>query len=324
MNIQLADERKKDYREMRSVFSRMLAEQMAEDELVCYLDADLMGCVNTKELMKEYPDRVINCGIAEANMMGVAAGMSAAGMKPYAHTFAPFATRRAMDQVFLSIAYARQNVRIIGTDPGVTAAYNGGTHMPFEDMAVMCSIPTAMVIEPCDCVQFASVMRQVKERKGLTYIRMLRKNPITIYKDGSDFEIGKGVILKHGNDLTIIASGIMVDQALKAAEMLIVDGIEARVIDMFTWKPIDSALIEACARETGAIVTAENHNIICGLGSAVSNVVTSTYPVPIERVGIEDEFGEVGPEDYLRQRYNLTAEKIVEKAMAAIARKRQA
>jgi transketolase len=321
MSIQIADGLKKDSREMRATFSSILAEQMAEDEFVCYLDSDLMGCVNTKELMKKYPDRAINCGIAESNMIGVAAGMSAAGMKPYAHTFAPFATRRAMDQVFLSVAYAKQNVRIIGTDPGVTAAYNGGTHMPFEDMAVMCSIPTATVIEPCDCAQFASVMRQVKDRIGLTYMRMLRKNPIIIYKDESDFEIGKGVIVKHGNDLTIIASGIMVEQALKAAEILSKEGIEARVIDMFTWKPIDAALIEACARETGAIVTAENHNIFCGLGSAVSNVVTSTYPVPVERVGIDDEFGEVGPEDYLRKRYNLTAEKIAEKSRIAIAKK---
>lgn len=321
MSVQLLNEIKKDNRMMRDVFSGILAKQMAEDKLVCYLDSDLASCVNTKKLIEQYPDRAINCGIAEANMVGVAAGMSAAGMKPYAHTFAPFATRRVMDQVFMSVAYAKLNVRIVGSDPGVTAAYNGGTHMPFEDMAVMLSIPTATVIEPADCAQFASIIRQVKDMYGLFYIRMLRKNPVAIYTDDSEFEISKGVILRNGKDMTIIASGIMLEQALKAAEILADNGIDARVVNLFTWKPIDEKLIESCARETGAIVTSENHNILCGLGSVVSNVVTSTYPVPVVRMGIEDEFGEVGPEDYLRKRYELTAEKIVEKAKLAVSLK---
>ena len=318
MSIRLLDEFKKDTRMMRDIFSGILAEQMAADKYVCYLDADLMSCVGTRELTKQYPDRAINSGIAEANMVGVAAGMSAAGMKPYVHSFAPFASRRVMDQIFMSVAYARLNVRIVGSDPGVTAAFNGGTHMPFEDMAVMCAIPTATVIEPADCSQFASIMRQVKDRYGLIYIRLIRKNPCAIYTDDSDFEIGKGVTLRGGKDVTIIASGIMLEQALKAAEILEAEGIDARVVNMFTWKPIDEALIETCARETGSIVTAENHNILCGLGSAVSNVVTSTYPVPVVRMGIEDEFGEVGPEDYLRKRFQLTAEKIATKAKLAI------
>lgn len=321
MSIRLLDEPKKDTRMMRDIFSGILAEQMASDEYVCYLDADLMSCVGTKKLMIQYPHRAINSGIAEANMVGVAAGMSAAGMKPYVHTFAPFASRRVMDQVFMSVAYAELNVRIIGSDPGVTAAYNGGTHMPFEDMAVMCAIPTATVIEPADCAQFASVMRQVKDRYGLIYIRLLRKNPFAIFTDDSEFEIGKGVTLRGGKDVTLMASGIMLEQALKAAEILAAEGINARVVNLFTWKPIDETLIEACACETGAIVTAENHNILCGLGSAVSNVVTSTYPVPVVRMGIEDEFGEVGPEDYLRKRFELTAEKIVAKAKLAISLK---
>jgi transketolase len=318
MSVQLVKELKKDSREMRDIFSDILAKQMAEDDLVCYLDADLASCVKTKKLIGQYPDRAINCGIAEANMIGVAAGMSAAGMKPYAHTFAPFASRRVMDQVFMSVAYAKLNVRIIGSDPGVTAAYNGGTHMPFEDMSVMLSIPTATVIEPADCAQFSSIMRQVKDRYGLFYIRMLRKNPVAVYTDDSEFEIGKGVTVRTGKDVTIIASGIMLEQALKAAEILASEGIDARVINMFTWKPIDEELIRTCARETGAIVTAENHNILCGLGSAVSNVVTSIHPVPVVRMGIEDEFGEVGPEDYLRNRYQLTAESIAGKAKIAI------
>lgn len=322
MSFKLLNERKKDPSMMRDIFSSILDEQMAADERVCYLDADLMGCVSTKKLWKKYPDRAINCGIAESNMIGVAAGMSAAGMIPYAHSFAPFATRRVMDQVFMSVAYAKLNVRIIGSDPGVTAAFNGGTHMPFEDMAVMCAIPEATVIEPADCEQFASVMRQVKDRYGLTYIRMLRKNPIAVYAPGSEFEIGKGVTLTNGDDVTIIASGIMLDEALKAAEILKKENIAARVVNIFTWKPIDEELIEKCAKETGAIVTAENHNIICGLGAMVANVISSTYPVPVIRMGIEDEFGEVGPEDYLRKRFELTAEKIVSKAKKAISLKK--
>lgn len=323
MSIGILDNFAKDSRMMRDIFSGILAEQMAADEYVCYLDADLASCVGTSKLMTQYPYRAINCGIAEANMVGVAAGMSAAGMKPYVHSFAPFASRRVMDQVFMSVAYAKLNVRIIGSDPGVTAAFNGGTHMPFEDMAVMCAIPTATVIEPADCAQFASIMRQVKDLYGLFYIRLLRKNPVAIYTDDSEFEIGKGVTLRDGKDVTIIASGIMLEQALKAAEILAVEGIDARVVNLFTWKPIDEKLIESCARETGAIVTSENHNILCGLGSAVSNVVTSTYPVPVVRMGIEDEVGEVGPEDYLRKRFELTAEKIVEKVKVAIDLKKE-
>lgn len=321
MSFKLLDELKKDEREMREVFSDILGRHMAEDELVCYLDADLSSCVKTRGLIEKYPHRAMNCGIAEANMMGVAAGMSAAGMKPYVHTFGPFATRRVMDQVFMSIAYAKQDVRIFGSDPGVTAAYNGGTHMPFEDMAVMLSIPEATVIEPTDCAQFASIMEQVKDLYGLFYIRMLRKNPVAVFTDDSEFQIGKGVTLRDGKDVTIIASGIMLEQALKAADLLDSEEIDARVVNIFTWKPIDEELVESCARETGSIVTLENHNILCGLGSAVSNVVTSTYPVPVVRMGIEDEFGEVGPEDYLRNRYKLTTENIVEKAKLAISKK---
>ncbi len=318
MRIKLLNKYVKDTRMMRDVFSSMLADQMDTDKNVCYLDSDLASCVGTTPLMKQYPDRALNVGIAEANMIGVAAGMSAAGMKPYVHSFAPFASRRVMDQVFMSVAYARLNVRIIGSDPGVTAAFNGGTHMPFEDMAVMCAIPTATVMEPADCAQLASIMRQVKDLYGLFYIRLLRKNPVAIYTDDSEFEIGKGVTIRDGKDVTVIASGIMTEQALKAAEILEKEGIDARIVNMFTWKPIDEALIETSARETGAIVTAENHNIFCGLGSAVNNVVTSTYPVPVVRMGIEDEFGEVGPEDYLRERYELTANKIAAKAKIAL------
>ena len=295
---------------------------MEADPRVCYLDADLMNCIGTRKLAAKYPTRAINCGIAESHMIGVAAGMSAAGMIPYAHTFGIFASRRVMDQAFLSVAYAKLNVRILGSDPGVTAALNGGTHMPFEDMAPYLAIPKTICVEAADCAQAASIMEQVKDMYGLIYIRFQRKNPIAVYPDGTKFEIGKGVLLREGSDITLIGSGIMVAECLKAADILAAEGISARVVDMFTWKPIDAALIEDCARKTGAIVTAENHNYLSGLGAQVAEVVTSTYPVPVIRQGVEEEFGEVGPEDYLRKRFGMTAERVVEKARIALSLKK--
>lgn len=312
----------KDKRGVRDAIAASLEKQMDEDSRVCYLDADLMNCIGTRKLAAKYPQRAINCGIAESNMIGVAAGMSAAGMIPYAHTFGIFASRRVMDQAFLSVAYAKLNVRILGSDAGVTAAYNGGTHMPFEDMAPYLAIPTATAIEVCDYAQAMDIMEQVKDMYGLIYIRFMRKNPIAVYPEGTKFQIGKGAMLRDGDDVTIMASGIMVAESLKAADMLAAEGISARVIDMFTWKPIDRELIEESARKTGAIVTAENHNYLSGLGSQVALAVSETYPVPVLRCGVEDEFGEVGPEDYLRKRFEMTADKVYAKAKAAIAMKK--
>lgn len=319
--MKLLQNRKLDTRMLSKAFADTLEELMLNDDRVCYLDADLMSCIGTVPLWKKYPDRIYNCGIAEANMVGVAAGMSATGKIPYIHSFGIFASRRIMDQAFMSVAYAKLNVKIIGSDPGVTAAYNGGTHMPFEDMAVMLSIPEATVLEPADFAQFVSVMKQVNDTHGLTYIRMARKNQIQIFEDGSEFKLGKGLTLTQGNDLTIISSGIMLDEALKAADILKQDGINARVVNLFTWKPIDSDLITKCAIETGAIVTAENHNILCGLGSQVAKVVAQNAPVPMEFVGVRDIFGQVGPEDFLREYYKLTADEIVLASKKVLAKK---
>jgi transketolase len=315
----LLPELKKDKRGIRDMVAAALDAQMAADPRVCYLDADLMNCIGTRKLMAKYPTRAINCGIAESNMIGVAAGMSAAGMIPYAHTFGIFASRRVFDQAFLSVAYAKLNVRILGSDPGVTAALNGGTHMPFEDMAPYLAVPNAVLIDVCDCAQAASVMEQVKDMYGLIYIRFMRKNPTAVYADGQDFTVGKGALLREGSDITLMGSGIMVAETLKAADMLAAEGISARVIDMFTWKPIDKDLILDSAKKTGCIVTAENHNYLTGLGSQVAEVVTSAYPVPVIRVGVEDIFGEVGPESYLQKRFELTAEKVYSKAKEALA-----
>jgi len=221
----------------------------------------------------------------------------------------------------ISAAYSKQNVRIIGSDPGVTAAYNGGTHMPFEDMGVLRSIPEINLIEPSDNVILKDIIKQLVTLEGVYYIRMARKNAVSIYKEGSNFHIGRGNTLIDGTDVTIFASGIMVYEALKAASILQTDNISARIVDLFTWKPIDTELIDNCARITGAFVTAENHNVVGGLGSAVAEVTAMIRPVPVEMVGIKDRFGQVGTEDFLREEYELTAADIVSAAKVAIDRK---
>ena len=213
---------------------------------------DLMNSMGTRPFAEKYPERTFNCGIQEANMMGVAAGLSATGKIPYAHTFGPFATRRSMDQIFISAAYAKLNVKIIGSDPGITAAFNGGTHMPFEDMGVMRLIPEVTVIEPVDSVMLEDVIRQIKDAYGVFYVRLLRKNAISVYEKGSTFEIGKGITVKEGKDITIIASGIMVAESLKAAELLEKEGISAKVVNIFTLSLLIVSSSE-CAKQTGAL-----------------------------------------------------------------------
>ncbi len=322
MKYTVATKIEKDTRVLSDAFKHTLDEVMTADKDVVYLDADLMSCLATQTLSSTHGDRIINCGIAEANMIGVAAGMSLVGKKPYVHSFGPFASRRCMDQVFMSLAYAKLGARIIGSDPGVTAAFNGGTHMPFEDMAVYMSIPDSILLEPAD---YASVVEFVKKTKDITdkvvFIRLPRKTSYKIYEDNLELEIGKAITVREGTDATIISSGFLVGEAMIAAEKLAGEGISVRVLDMFTWKPIDREAIIKCATETGAIVTAENHNTLCGLGSAVANVVTETTLVPIEKVGVHDTFGQVGPEDFLREEYKLTADEIVANVKKVIARK---
>ena len=291
----------------------------AHDDYV-YLDADLMSCIGTAKYAKAHPERCINVGIAEANMIGIAAGLFAAGFKPICHTFGPFASRRCYDQVFLSGAYAHNDITIIGTDPGVTAAMNGGTHMPFEDVALYRAIPGATIVDPADTAQMASIFPQLIEREGVKYCRCNRKSNDRIYEDGTEFEIGKGVVLREGADVTLIAAGFMVGRALKAAEILAGKGIEASVIDMFTIKPLDADLVVEYAEKTGAVVTVENHNAIGGLYSAVAEVLAAKYPTRMSRVAVEDTFGEVGPVDYLAERFGLTVEHIVEAAETVIVR----
>lgn len=321
MSYTLIGKHEKDSRANRDGYVSAMLELMEQDSSMIHIDCDLMGCINTGKLLKAFPNQTLNAGIAEQNAMGVAAGMAATGLKVFIHSFGCFAARRAFDQAFLSAGYSRLPVHVIGSDPGVCAAFNGATHMPFEDCALYMSVPNAIVIDSCDYAQTYALTKQLAKQPELSYMRLIRKGFTTVYADGSDFEIGKGVTLRDGTDVTIIASGILVDEALKAEEALAAKGISARVIDMHTWKPLDEDLVVKAAKETGAIVTAENHQVSCGLGSAVANVLVEKCLVPQERIGIQNRFGQVGPQDFLMKEYNLTAEDIVAAAEKAIARK---
>ncbi|WP_300636353.1 transketolase family protein [uncultured Oscillibacter sp.] len=323
MNVKLIGKHEKDSRACRDGLALTLNELMAEDKSIVYVDCDLMGCINTKQLAKNYPDRAFEAGIAEGNAAGISAGLAATGKKVFFHSFGTFSSRRCYDQIYMSAAYAGLSVRVLGSDAGVTAAFNGGTHMPLEDAAMYLSIPTATVIDPADYDQLASVTKGLVNVEGVSFTRFVRKDVIRVYDEGSEFEIGKGVVLHESADdkAAIITSGIMVDESLKAYEALQAEGISVRVIDMFTWKPLDEELVIKAAKETGAIVTAENHNTCCGLGSVVANCLAKNCPTVQEFVGVQDEFGQVGPQDFLMDTYGLRAANIVEAVKKAIARK---
>ncbi len=254
-------------------------------------------------------------------MIGVACGMSAEGMKPYCHTFGAFAGRRCYDQVFMSGAYAKNSIRILGSDPGVQALYNGGTHMPFEDVALYRTIPNTTIIEPCDATQLEWALRATKDIDGVVYIRMSRKNQVAIYESSSKFEFGKGQVLAEGNDVTIVAVGMMVAEALKACEILKKEGINASVIDLVTIKPLDTELLTEYAKKTGCVVTCENSFVKGGVYGAVCECLSQTEPVPVEYIGVYEKFGEVGDLEYLKKTFGLNADEIVKKAKTAIGRK---
>lgn len=319
--VMLKAEHKPDPVPMKDHYANALTELGASNPLVVTVEADCANTIGTAAFGKKYPDRQINVGIAEANAVSVSAGLSATGFIPFFHTFAAFASRRVYDQAFISCAYAGLNVKIVGADPGITAAHNGGTHMPFEDAGIMRNVPGAVVIEPTDAAMLRVILPQIADHYGLVYMRTSRKNSPTIYEEGQPFTIGKGVLLQDGTDVTLIANGILVAEALKAAEILAQEGVSARVIDMFTIKPIDKDLIIESVARTGCVVTAENHSIINGLGSAVSEVLTASCPAPLERIGSQDEFGEVGTVDALLGRFHMLAPDIAAAARKAIARK---
>lgn len=322
MSFTLVGKHEKDARANRDGYIDAMLGVMGNDKTVSHVDCDLMGCINSGKLLKAFPERTFNAGIAEQNAMGVASGMAATGTKVFVHSFGCFAARRMFDQAFLAAGYSELPVHVIGSDPGVTAAFNGATHMPFEDCALYMTIPNAVVIDSCDYVQTKALTEQLAKCDKPSYMRLIRKDCIQVYGDGSQFEIGKGVTLRDGSDVTIIASGILVDEALKAAELLeSAQKINARVLDIHTWKPLDEALILKAASETGCIVTAENHQVSCGLGSAVANLLSQKCPIPLERIGIQDRFGQVGPQPFLMEQYNLTAKDIAAAAVKTMSRR---
>jgi len=310
------------HEEMRAVYTETLCRLAESDPRIVLLDADLMRASGTQAFQQKFPERTFNVGVAEANMVGVAAGLSATGKIPFANTFACFAGRRAFDQFFISANYARLNVKLVGTDPGVTAALNGGTHMAFEDLGLMRTIPKLVVFEPSDPVSLRALVECSAEHPGSTYMRLQRSDAKALYELSERFELGKGKILKTGSDVALLATGaVMVNEALEAAKILADDGVDAAVVDMHTIKPIDRDLILEMARTCGALVTCENHQINNGLGSAVAEVLCEEYPTPMLRVGVKEMFGEVGSESYLKERFGLTAEVICDHARKVISRK---
>ncbi|MBQ3482730.1 MAG: transketolase family protein [Clostridia bacterium] len=286
------------------------------------LDADLAAATKTGMFRKKFPERHFNCGIAEGNMMSVAAGLAAAGKIPFASTFAMFAAGRAFEQIRNSIGYPGLNVKIGATHAGTTVGEDGATHQCNEDIALMRTIPGMTIINPADAVEARAAVEAALLHKGPVYMRFGRYAVPVINGEGYKFELGKGITLKEGNDVTLVATGLMVSMALEAAETLKAEGICARVINIHTIKPLDTELILKAARETGALVVAEEHSVIGGLGSAVAETVSAAYPVPVLRVGVEDTYGRSGTVPALLEAYGLTPANIVAKAKAALAMKK--
>jgi transketolase len=303
-------------RELRAVYAERLVALAATDPRVCVVEADLARATGTGPFAKAYPERFFNVGVAEANLVGVASGLAATGKKPFAATFGCFASRRAYDQFFLSANYAGLEVVLVGTDPGVTAAYNGGTHMPLEDLALMRAIPGLAILEPSDPVSLEAAVDLALARKGCTYLRLQRKPAPAIYPAGEKFEFGKAKRLRDGKAVSILALGaLMLSEARKAAELLAAEGIEASVLDIWSLAPIDREAILGEARATGRLVTCENHRVTGGLGSAVAEILAEAgaagpdgKPARLARVGVGAElFGEVGTQDWLAEHFHLTA-----------------
>ena len=302
----------------RESYGKALKALAETNKNVVVLDADLSKSTKTAEFKSVAADRFFDMGIAEANMMGVAAGMSTCGKIPYVSTFAMFAAGRAFEQIRNSICYPNLNVKICATHAGLTVGEDGATHQSVEDLSLMRSIPNMTVINPADDIETQAAIKAVAEYEGPCYVRLGRMAVANVNDENYKFEIGKGVKLASGKDVTIIATGIMVEVALEAKNILAEEGIEAGVINIHTLKPIDKDIIINAAKETGAIVTAEEHSIIGGLGSAVMEVVSENSPVPVLRVGIKDVFGESGKPQELLEKYGLTAVDIVNKVKQAI------
>ncbi len=312
-----------DKQDMRDAYCDALISAAEQNERVLSLNCDLSGSLGTGRFRARFPERSYNLGIMEANACSMAAGLSVTGYVPFVHSFAVFSSRRMADQIFLSCAYAGLNVKIIGGDAGVSAATNGGTHMAFEDLGVLRSIVGLRLFEPTDNVMVKALIPLLASQYGVDYIRMPRRGVVKIYDEGETFTPGKAKLLREGSDVAIIASGVLVSEALLAAGLLAAEGIEARVLDCFTIQPLDTDCVVESARSTGCVVTAENHNVIGGLGSAVAEALGERAPVPMERVGVKNAFGEVGSQAYLMDHFGLRAKDIASAARRVIARKNE-
>lgn len=303
----------------REAYGKTLAMLAVEKDNIVVLDADLSKSTKTADFKKVAPERFFNMGIAEGNMMAVAAGISTCGKVVFASTFAIFAAGRAFEQIRNSICYPRLNVKVCATHSGITVGEDGASHQSVEDISLMRSIPNMTVISPSDAVETEAAIRAVADMKGPCYVR-LGRSAVPVINDNPEykFEIGKGVTLREGKEATIVATGIMVDAALEAYNLLVEKGIKVRVLNIHTIKPIDTEILVDAARQTGVIITAEEHSIIGGLGSAVCEVVSERHPVPVIRVGLKDTFGESGKPAELLKAYGLTAEDIVKAVMKGL------
>ena len=295
----------------RESYGNALVELGKEHEDLVVLDADLAEATKTGMFKKVFPERHIDCGIAECNMIGVAAGIAATGKVPFASSFAMFAAGRAFEQVRNSVGYPKLNVKIGATHAGISVGEDGATHQCNEDIALMRTIPGMVVINPSDDVEARAAVKAAIEHQGPVYLRFGRlATPVINDRSDYKFELGKGVVLREGKDVTIVATGLCVSSALEAADMLAEDGIEAKVINIHTIKPIDADLLVEAAKETGKVVTVEEHSVIGGLGGAVCEVLSEKYPVPVKRIGVNDVYGESGPAKELIKKYGLDSESI--------------
>ena len=304
---------------MRKVLAAGLEKIMEENEKVVIINADLAKAAALSNLYQKFPKRCFNVGVAEQNMASIAAGLSSYGFIPLIFTFTPFATRRICDQIAVSICYSKQNVKIFGLDPGITATNNGGTHMSFEDVGIIRSMPKTTIFEPCDEVQLKKSLSQIVDYESMIYVRIFRKGNIKIFDENNcEFDLMKASIIKSGSDISIFCTGIMVEEALKAYEVLKNKNISAEIIDVHTIKPLDSNTILDSIKKTKKAIVAENHNKFGGLFSAICELAAENFPVPVKYVAIEDEFGQVGNLDFLKKYYKLTCENIVEKALSLV------
>ncbi|MCM1533433.1 MAG: transketolase family protein [Corallococcus sp.] len=304
--------------ELRKMYIAELARLMRENDKIVVLDADLAGAGGTKPLYREFPDRCIDCGIAEANMACIATGLAASGFIPFIHSFAPFATRRVFDQIAVSMSYSEQNVKIVGFDPGVTTTSNGGTHMCFEDVASLRALCNVAVLDIVDGVQLVKALPYVTEHKGPLYMRFVRKQTEEIFDENYTFNFGKADKLADGKDISIIASGTSLFDAKKAVEILAKEGIKADLLGIHTIKPLDEEAVIASAKKTGRVLTVENHSIHGGLYAAVTEVLSAKRPTLCDAVAVRDKLTQVGNLDDLKRDYGLTADDIVSRAKALV------